>query len=148
MTDIFPPENSAKPCDTGSPVVTLRPDFPEVDFTQVDPVWPDKTSTAGRLYAHTRSAVLARAQRAIADLSRRPEKVIFVVAHSGFLRLGVAGYWWFNADYRIFDFVDGAQGGQAQIKQREETLSGGLGWSWKDPVEIGSDLPEEGEGTE
>lgn len=72
------------------------------------------------------------------SLRARPEKIVFVVAHSGFLRLGVVGFWFFNGDYRIFDFEQGLQ-----LKQHEDTLEGGMGFSWKEAVEFGFGLPEE-----
>ena len=137
-----PIENSDKPCDTGSPVACLKLEFPRIDLDAVDPVWPDKTTSAGKHYAYTRAAILARGKRCLEELSRRPEKLVLVVSHAGFLRLGVAGYWWTNADYRIFDFKETAGDGP-RLKQDESTLPGGLGLSWTDSVELGSDLPEE-----
>ena len=120
----------------------MKAEFPDVDFETVDPVWPDKTTPAGGRYAYTRTAILARGKRCMEELSRRPEKLVLVISHSGFLRVGVTGYWWMNADYRIFDF-EHATSGELRLRQDESTLSGGLGLSWKDPVELGSDLPEE-----
>jgi broad specificity phosphatase PhoE len=120
----------------------MKVEFPDVDFETVDPVWPDKTTPAGRRYAYTRTAILARGKHCLEELSRRPEKLVLVISHSGFLRVGVTGYWWMNADYRIFDFEDAASG-ELRLRQDETTLSGGLGLSWKGPVELGSDLPEE-----
>ncbi|EXK40672.1 hypothetical protein FOMG_07433 [Fusarium oxysporum f. sp. melonis 26406] len=133
-------ENSSKPCDTGSPISSVSPSFPKVNFSSVDPLWPDKTSPSAERYWYTKKSILARGQRALEDLKKRPEKLIFVVSHAGFLRLGVAGYWFFNSDYRVFDF-DG-QG----IKQQEGTLAGGMGLSLTEPVELGLDLPEEDPG--
>ncbi|KAM4064430.1 hypothetical protein HRG_006241 [Hirsutella rhossiliensis] len=97
-------ENSAKPCDTGSPAASLVPLFPHVDFGCLDPVWPDQTCPRAGRYAYTRGAILARGADALDALRRGPEDLIFVVSHSGFLRSGVAGWWFFNADYRIFRF--------------------------------------------
>ncbi|KAF9882439.1 phosphoglycerate mutase [Colletotrichum karsti] len=135
-------ENSAKPCDTGTPIAKLAAEFPQVDFSTVDPVYPDKTSPAGAKYAFTKEAILGRAQSCIESLHERKEKLVFVVSHSGFLRLGVTGYWYFNADYRIFmpDQSD-VPGSVPKLKMLASTVSGGLGKSWTDPVEIGSDLP-------
>ncbi|KAK7402494.1 hypothetical protein QQX98_011738 [Neonectria punicea] len=132
-------ENSDKPCDTGSPVSSLRGDFPRVNFACVDPVWPDKTSPSAHRYAHTRRDVLARGQFGLNALHQRPEKLIFVVSHSGFLREGVVGYWFFNSDYRIFTFDQEAGG--LNLKQDESTLSGGMGLSWPEAVTMGSGLP-------
>ena len=68
-------------------------------------MYPDKISPAAARYHYTRDAILRRAQLALAKLYDRPEKVIIVVSHSGFLRAGVSGSWYQNADYRIFDIV-------------------------------------------
>ncbi|KAF7543814.1 hypothetical protein G7Z17_g10439 [Cylindrodendrum hubeiense] len=139
-------ENSDKPCDTGSPVSSLTGDFPHVNFSNVDPVWPDKTSPAARRYAHTRRDILARGQIGLKDLSQRPEKLIFVVSHSGFLREGVVGFWFYNSDYRIFDFDQEAGG--LNLKQHESTIAGGMGLSRTEPVPLGSELPDGDETTQ
>ncbi|KAF5564902.1 phosphoglycerate mutase [Fusarium phyllophilum] len=133
-------ENSSKPCDTGSPLSSISPSFPKVNLSSVDPLWPDKTSPSAEQYWYTKKSILARGQRALEDLKKRPEKLIFVVSHAGFLRLGVAGYWFFNSDYRVFDFEDKG------IKQRETTAAGGMGLSFTETVELGLDLPEEDPG--
>lgn len=69
-----------------------------------------------------------------------------VYSHSAFLRLAVSGYWYFNADYRIFDFasMDGPRDSY-RLKQHESTREsgGGLGRSWIDPIVLGSELPDE-----
>ncbi|KAF7558498.1 hypothetical protein G7046_g5663 [Stylonectria norvegica] len=135
-------ENSDKPCDTGSPIPALVDEFPTVDFSTLDPVYPDKTSPDGRPYAYTRDAILSRGERCIDRLFQRPEKFVFVVSHSGFLRLGVVGWWFFNSDFRIFNF-DGTR-----LWQDESTLKGGLGLSFTDRVVLGSELPVEDPGHE
>lgn len=73
------------------------------------------------------------------------------------MRLAVTGCFYFNADYRIFDFAaaptphregkedvaeDGLGLGLVQHSSTKEN-GGGLGWSWTDEVVLGSDLPEE-----
>ncbi|KAK3682798.1 histidine phosphatase superfamily [Podospora appendiculata] len=140
-------ENSAARCDTGSPLATLMAEFPQVDFSQVDPVWPDKTTAAGAAYAYNRNAILTRGQSALRDLAARPEKAIIVVSHSSFLRQGLTGRWFMNADYRIFDFEERTAGESDEdfilLKQWESTLTtGGLGWSKEEVVPIGHELPE------
>lgn len=74
-------------------------------------------------------------------IKERPEKVIAVVSHSGFLRVGITdGKMFENADYRIFEFRE-----DLELKEWEltETKGGGLGKSPKDlrPMHIG-DYPE------
>ncbi|KAI1122674.1 phosphoglycerate mutase-like protein [Nemania abortiva] len=139
-------ENSAKPCDVGSELSKVAEEFPRIDFSTVDPVWPDKTSAAASEYHYTKTAIIARGQAALQKLYERPEKVIIVVSHSGFLRLGVTGCWFFNADYRVFDFAAmGSMGSPYQLEQHASTKEkgGGLGHSWTHQVLLGSDLPEE-----
>ncbi|KAJ8108173.1 hypothetical protein ONZ43_g6506 [Nemania bipapillata] len=139
-------ENSAKPCDVGSGIAEVAAEFPSIDYSTVDPVWPDKTSPAGREYHYTKTAIIARGQAALQKLYERPEKVIIVVSHSGFLRLGVTGCWFFNADYRVFDFGAMASAGSPyQLEQHASTQEkgGGLGHSWTQQVILGSDLPDE-----
>jgi broad specificity phosphatase PhoE len=143
-------ENSDKPCDTGSQVGELRDEFPMVDFSEVDPVWPDKTSDAAATYHYDREAIIQRALNALSELKGRPEKAIVVVSHSGFLRQGMTGSWFYNADYRVFDF----EGEGTNLKQWESTKKGGMGRSWEERVVVGEGIleaekaavPEEDEG--
>ncbi|GKT60822.1 phosphoglycerate mutase [Colletotrichum tofieldiae] len=135
-------ENSAKPCDTGSSIANLKAEFPNIDFSTVDPVYPEKTSLAGAEYAFTREAILRRARAGVHSLCERKEKLVFVVSHSGFLRLGVTGYWFFNGDYRMFELDEDERAGQPpKLRQLESTLRGGLGKSRTDAVVIGFELP-------
>lgn len=139
-------ENSAKPCDTGTPAPALGEEFPIVDYSTLDPVYPDKSTPAGQKYAYNKKALLARGQSALRKLYDRPEKVIIVVSHSGFLRLCVSGCWYYNSDYRIFEFEEHLEDGEPyRLKQSVETLEngGGLGLSIKHPVALGDGLPEE-----
>ncbi|GAB1316418.1 hypothetical protein MFIFM68171_06628 [Madurella fahalii] len=136
-------ENSDQPCDIGSPLDSLKLEFPQVDFSQVDPVFPDKLSPAGARYAHNRQAILVRGQAVLRELFSRPEKAVLVVSHSGFLRTGVTGHYFMNADYRIFEF-DTSRGTDVPValRQWEETVSGGMGWSWDHTVPLGGGLPD------
>ncbi|KAI1438428.1 phosphoglycerate mutase-like protein [Xylaria sp. CBS 124048] len=138
-------ENSAKPCDIGSAIAKIAKEFPGIDYASVDPVWPDKISPTGSRYHYTKEAVLARAQAALRKLYERPEKVIIVMSHSGFLRLGVTGCWFFNADYRVFDFA-AMETPESPYRLEEHASTsqrgGGLGHSRTERVILGSDLPE------
>ncbi|KAK4148677.1 phosphoglycerate mutase-like protein 1 [Chaetomidium leptoderma] len=136
-----------KPCDTGTPAPQLAAEFPLIDFSGLDPVYPDKTSPAGAQYAYAKEAILARGQSALGDLYKRSEDVIVVVSHSGFMRTAVAGRWFANADYRVFDFVDRQREGVEddepyRLVEWELTKGkGGLGTSNDAEVGFGEDLP-------
>ncbi|KAI1118505.1 phosphoglycerate mutase-like protein [Nemania sp. NC0429] len=139
-------ENTAKPCDVGTAVSKVADEFPNIDYSTVDPVWPDKTSQAAGAYHYTRAAIVARGQAALQQLYERPEKVIVVVSHSGFLRAGVTGCWFFNADYRVFDFAPmRGPGSPYRLEQHASTKEkgGGLGHSSTVQVQLGQGLPEE-----
>ncbi|KAH6847633.1 histidine phosphatase superfamily [Chaetomium sp. MPI-CAGE-AT-0009] len=136
-----------KPCDTGTPAAALAAEFPQINFSPLDPVYPDKTSPAGAAYHYNKTAVLARGQAALADLHARTEDVVVVVSHSGFLRTAVVGRWFGNVDYRVFDFVEGAraegEGGGLGLVEWEMTRGkGGMGRCREGRVEFGEGLPE------
>ena len=128
-------ENADKPCDTGTPIDEISKEFPQYDFSVVDPSFPDKTTGGSKNpYAFTEKAILARGQRCLQDLYSRPEKVIAVVSHSGFLRTGVCNRMFFNADWRVFEFDDEEMkknAGFFVLKESEETekKGGGMGRS-------------------
>ncbi|KAK8079042.1 phosphoglycerate mutase-like protein [Apiospora phragmitis] len=105
-----------------------RAQVPDRRLQHAGPGVPGQAVAGGRGLLHTRGAILARGQAVLRRLRDRPEKVVIVVSHSGFLRLGVSGCFCFNADYRIFDFEEeeaaGGDGAVPQIirlKQWEET---------------------------
>ncbi|KAF2178619.1 phosphoglycerate mutase-like protein [Zopfia rhizophila CBS 207.26] len=134
-------ENSDKPCDTGSPISVMASEFPRFDFSEVDPLYPDKTTSIHtNPYAFTRKAILARGQTCLKALYFRPERVIAVVSHSGFLRTAVCNRRFFNADYRIFDFDENAM---KASKQKGEGFDGQglfLLKEWKDTEEKGGGM--------
>ncbi|OAL06936.1 phosphoglycerate mutase-like protein [Phaeosphaeriaceae sp. SRC1lsM3a] len=102
-------ENADKPCDTGSPIGIMAKEFPTFDFSGVDSSYPDKTTNlASNPYAFTEKAILARGQTCLKALYDRPEKVIAVVTHSGFLRTAICNRMFFNADWRVFTFDEDA----------------------------------------
>lgn len=137
-------ETSSKPCDTGSQSpTTLVTLFPHVLFDDLDPIWPDKTSPSAHRYHHTRRAIVKRGRLCLETLHQRPEKLVIVVSHSGFLRVGVTGRWFMNADYRVFEFQHGLEDGRRVIRQDESTSEGGLGLSFAETVPLGHHLPEE-----
>jgi broad specificity phosphatase PhoE len=133
-------ENSDNECDTGSPISAMMAAFPDVDFAGIDPMFPSKTGP----YAFTRKAVVGRGQSALRALQARPEKVIAVVSHAGFLRCGVSNRHFHNADYRIFEIVDDDDGLVALRELQEtEEKGGGMGWSWKGVAERKLEFPDD-----
>jgi hypothetical protein len=128
-------ENADKPCDTGTSLPEISKEFPQYDFSAVDPSFPDKTTNLSQNpYAFTQKAILARGQTCLEDLYQRPEKVIAVVSHSGFLRTAVCNRMFFNADWRVFEFDEEEmkkQEGKYVLKESEETekKGGGMGRS-------------------
>lgn len=139
-------ENSSKLCDTGSPIPVVAQQFPQIDFSHVDPVFPDKISPAATKYKYIKKNLLERAQSDLEELYHRPERVIVVVSHSAFMRQAVTGDHYFNADYRIYDFEDragAAEGAPFRLKQSHLTRgAGGMGRSFDQLVELGVGLPE------
>jgi hypothetical protein len=77
------------------------------------------------------------------ELYSRPEKVIIVVSHSGFLTKAVTGGAFANADYRIYDFASDKE--PFELREWTETREGhgGMGESWDVILAIGDGLPEQ-----
>lgn len=123
---LLPPENSDEPCDTGTPIATISKDFPSFDFSTVSPEYPSKE---GR-WAFSDAAIVQRGLDCRQWLMSRPEKVIAVVTHSGFLRRGVSHASYANADYRVFDFADGASDKLLEWESTDHR-GGGMGKSEK-----------------
>jgi broad specificity phosphatase PhoE len=122
-------ENSSKPCDTGSSIAMMKKEWPQFNWDAVDPIYPSKTG----LYEFSKDAITRRGIAARTWLRQRPEKVIAVVAHSGFLRVGMSYRKYYNADFRIFDFGEGYDeiGGRLVEWDLTESKGGGLGKSPK-----------------
>lgn len=139
-------ENSAKPCDTGTSIGDMSKEWPQFEWGDVDSVFPKKEG----LYEFSRRGLTERGIAARKWLRERPEKVIVVVSHAGFLRLGVSYRKYENADYRIFDFAegdadDGVGGRLVEWKETEER-GGGLGMSPKGTFKLRpGDFPDEDE---
>ena len=109
----------------------------------VDPLYPAKTG----LYAFSKNGLTQRGIEARKWLYSRPEKVIAVVSHAGFLRTSLSHRMYENADYRIFDFGEGEQNNPPLIERDEtEQKGGGLGKSEKGAFPFtSSDCPPEDE---
>ena len=74
-------ENSAKPCDTGSPLSILREEFPELNFEFVQQGWDSKKGE----WAPDETSLATRAGKMRRWLKGRPENEIVVVTHGGTL---------------------------------------------------------------
>ncbi|KAI9874287.1 MAG: hypothetical protein M1830_009887 [Pleopsidium flavum] len=119
-------ENSDKPCDTGTKTPALFHEFPEFDFSTVFPDYPSKS---GR-WAFTHAAITQRGLNCRRWLRARPEAVVVVVSHSGFLRVGVSHSHYANADYRVFSFAEDA-GDELVEWELTKERGGGMGNSPK-----------------
>lgn len=125
-------ENSAKPCDTGSPIKDVSKKWPQYDWDEVDPAFPSKEG----IYEFSKKGITQRGIAARKWLRERPEKVIAVVSHSGFLRVGLCYRFYENADFRIFDFGEGKDEIGGELIEWKETegkkgeAAGGMGKSW------------------
>jgi len=127
-------ENSAKPCDTGSPIPEMEKEWPQFDWSTVDPRYP----ATDRIYECSRKGLTQRGISARNFLRNRPEKVIAVVSHAGFLRTSLCSRRFDNADYRIFNFGEEEEGEVARLVEWEltEKKGGGLGKSEKGTFEL------------
>lgn len=128
-------ENSTKPCGTGTDISAMKEEWPQFDWGTVDPEYPKKTG----LYRFSRAGLTQRGICARKWLRSRPEKVIAVVSHAAFMRIGVSGKRYGNADFRVFDFADGDDQVGGKLVEWELTKkSGGLGKSPHGSCLIGS----------
>ncbi|ESZ98262.1 hypothetical protein SBOR_1358 [Sclerotinia borealis F-4128] len=120
-------ESSDKPCDTGTPIELMEKEWPQFDWSAVDPLFPAKSG----LYEFSKDALIERGIVAKKWLQQRPEKVIAVVSHSAFLLTCISYKRYANADYRIFDFANGDGQKSAELVEWEltESRGGGLGKS-------------------
>jgi len=109
-------ENSAKPCDTGSPPSILRNEFPGLDFGLVSEGWDSKKGE----YAADEATLAARATRMRQWLKEQEENEIIVVTHGGMVHcsamfLHVLGFLMYlvqeiqgfeNTECRTYTFAD------------------------------------------
>lgn len=119
-------ENSDNGCDTPSSKERLAEMYPQFHLTETPPEYPQKTG----VLAFTQDAIEARGRHVRQALKNRPEKVIAVVSHAAFLRLGATHWRFANADYRIFDFA--TEGDELVQWQDTEEKGGGMGRSAKE----------------
>ncbi|OTB02110.1 hypothetical protein M426DRAFT_322937 [Hypoxylon sp. CI-4A] len=98
-------ETTDNPCDIGGEPSTIINEWPGLDFSTLDPVYPQKIG----LYENSEDAFQKRASFAKRWLFKRPEKCIVVVTHSGFLKRVVKGPKFLNLEYRIYELVDDSE---------------------------------------
>ncbi|KAH7364385.1 histidine phosphatase superfamily [Rhexocercosporidium sp. MPI-PUGE-AT-0058] len=110
-------ENSDNPCDTGSSISEMEKEYPATDG----------------IYECSREGLTKRGIAARTFLRNRPEKVIAVVSHAGFLRTSLCSRRFENADYRIFNFGEEEEADVPALVEWELTdkKGGGLGKSEK-----------------
>ncbi|KAI1504450.1 histidine phosphatase superfamily [Biscogniauxia marginata] len=109
-------ESTNNPCDIGTGPTSIKKDWPDFDFSQLDPIYPQKVG----LYGASEEALLKRASIARRWLSGRPEKCIVVVTHSGFLKRVVKGARFRNVEYRTYEAVDNNLTGDIELKELAE----------------------------
>ena len=92
------------PSCTGTAPSVMKKEWPQFDWSTIDPVYPKKTG----IYEPSNEASMKRGIEARRWLRSRKERVIAVVSHGTFLQDFVSyGGGYGNAECRIFDFEDG-----------------------------------------
>ncbi|KAF2968930.1 hypothetical protein GQX73_g4648 [Xylaria multiplex] len=92
-------EDTANPCDVGAEKSELEKAWPRYDFSQLDPVYPQKIG----LYGPEEETIRKRAAVARRWLSEQSGECIIVVTHSGFLDRVVDGPRYRNVEYRSYE---------------------------------------------
>lgn len=93
-------ETTSKPCDVGTEGHQVRQDWPDFDWSKVDPVYPRKSG----LYEANEEAYAKRSLTVRKWLYNCPEKCVLVVTHAGFLSKMVGGQRFQNVEYRVYKF--------------------------------------------
>jgi len=124
-------ETTVNRCDIGSPITKMSHAWPQFDWSMIDPAYPSKEG----LYEFSQEALERRGAEAKRWLEKRWEKVIAVVSHAGFLRVGICNRKFENADFRVFELDGSTQEGEDGPRLVEwdltESKGGGLGKSLK-----------------
>ncbi|KAI1368799.1 histidine phosphatase superfamily [Xylaria arbuscula] len=108
-------EDTANPCDVGAERTELEKVWPNFDFSQLDPIYPQKTG----LYGPGEETIRKRAEVARQWLSEQTDKYIVVVTHSGFLNRVVEGPRFRNTEYRTYQ-VEKNESGQVALVELKE----------------------------
>ncbi|KAI0818211.1 histidine phosphatase superfamily [Xylaria sp. FL0064] len=108
-------EDTANPCDVGAERSELEKAWPNFDFSQLDPIYPQKTG----LYGPEEETIQKRAAFARQWLSEQPDKCIVVVTHSGFLDRVVQGPRFRNVEYRTYN-IKRNDSGEVELVELQE----------------------------
>ncbi|KAI0896922.1 phosphoglycerate mutase-like protein [Annulohypoxylon nitens] len=95
-------ETSKNPCDIGSHPDKLKSEWPDLDFSTLDPIYPQKTG----LYESSEDAYQKRGDVAKRWLYDRPERCVIVVTHAGFIRRLVKGPKYDNLEFHTYNLVE------------------------------------------
>lgn len=104
-------ETTNNPCDLGAEPSVLQNEWPDLDFSSLDPIYPQKVG----LYEASEEAFQRRASFAKRWLFKQPEKCIVVVTHSGFLKRVLGGPRFRNVEYRTYELVE--ESGDLKLKE-------------------------------
>ncbi|KAI3323449.1 phosphoglycerate mutase-like protein [Xylariaceae sp. AK1471] len=108
-------EDTANPCDVGAERSELEKVWPGYNFSQLDPIYPQKTG----LYGPSEESIQQRAAFARRWLSEQPDKCIIVVTHSGFLKRVVQEPRYRNVEYRAYE-IEANDSGKVDLRQLPE----------------------------
>ncbi|TGJ80202.1 hypothetical protein E0Z10_g8567 [Xylaria hypoxylon] len=110
-------EDTANPCDVGAERSALEKAWPSYDFSQLDPVYPQKTG----LYGPEEETIRKRAAVVRRWLSEQSDECIIVVTHSGFLDRVVHGPRYRNVEYRSYEIERDDSGNVELIELAEQS---------------------------
>ncbi|TRX97916.1 hypothetical protein FHL15_001126 [Xylaria flabelliformis] len=108
-------EDTANPCDVGADRSELEKDWPGYDFSQLDPVYPQKIG----LYGPEEKTIRERAAVARKWLAEQTDKCLVVVTHSGFLNRVVQGPRYRNVEYRTYK-IERNDSGEVELVELAE----------------------------
>jgi len=80
-------EYGVNPCDKRKPATQLKEAFPWVDFSLMDSYSSDEDSLWHPSERESYASAAARGKQFLEWLKGRPERVVAVVSHSGFMRI-------------------------------------------------------------
>ncbi|KAI1083319.1 phosphoglycerate mutase-like protein [Whalleya microplaca] len=112
-------ETTDNPCDIGRELSTIKREWPGFDFSDLDPVYPQKTG----LYANSEKTFQERATFAKQWLSKRTQKCIIVVTHSGFLKRLLHGTKFQNMEYKTYEMVNDDSQDNLELRETDKQES-------------------------